>query len=148
MIIHRGDFWIGVLIFLLLLSIVFWGNITIDLTLHDTYFVIPYQHFIAPTIIWFSCVFGFYSWSYKIQRPLRLWIVVVHVSISWVTTLMYINQLWGHQIALTGFSKRYFLQTTESLPNFSVLGFIFLIFSVNQLLLLLSALQKYFLQRH
>lgn len=115
--IKRGDFWIGVLIFLLSLTTVLWGDLSIDITLHDTYFVISYPKILYPTIFWFSINLILYNQLIRIKKSIGTWTQVIHIFLSYITTFIYIFQFWCSILALSGLTRRYFSVIVDLQPN-------------------------------
>ena len=132
--VKRGDFWIGLLILLLSLTMVLWGDITIDITLHDTYFVAHYSQFLYPTILWFSINLFLYNLLIRKKKPIGKWIQVSHILISYLTTFIYIFQFWGTTFALTGLMRRYFSTDADFHPDVKITGLNFLTFMAVQLI--------------
>jgi heme/copper-type cytochrome/quinol oxidase subunit 1 len=130
---RRGDFWLAGLVFVLICSTVFWGNLTVDINLHDTYYVINYATFIIPTVIYFALVaFVYYRLAVR-KLSLPDWLFATHIGVSYISTFIYILSNWGHVLALSGAAGRYF--SVDSLQPHSGLNLFalnFTAFAVSQ----------------
>lgn len=95
----------------------FLGNVTVDLPLSDTYFVVGHFHMVmgvSPILVVFGAI---YHWYPKITG--RMWNVTLGKVHFWVTFLgTYAIYLPMHYLGILGVPRRYYaLGTTDFLPD-------------------------------
>ncbi|MEL7145719.1 MAG: hypothetical protein AAFO69_05090, partial [Bacteroidota bacterium] len=84
---------------------------SIDINVHDTYFVLSYLYALLPPLVTYLLVVTFY-WQLGKRKvnigPVFQW---VHVILSYLTTIFYVFQTFGEQIGVSGMTNRYFAIT-------------------------------------
>ena len=119
-------------------TILVWGELTIDINLHDTYIVTKYSHFLYPTILWFAVNLILYFVLIKKKKEIGRWTQLTHISLSFLTTFIYIYQVWGSTIAMSGLTKWYFSSNADLQPDGTIVILNFLTFIVIQLVFIIT----------
>ena len=132
--VKKAQFWFLLLIFLLLLSTVLWSNLSIDLNLHDTYFVVSYLYAVVPPCFIFALVLVGYYWLGQRQLTINPVFKWLHIIVSYITTWVYLTHLFGLQIHMTSFTRRYWaLSNVEAQTANTTLLIAFVLFFTFQL---------------
>ncbi|RZS91900.1 hypothetical protein [Aquimarina brevivitae] len=84
---------------LILLFGYWFGNNTLDLNIHDTYYVISYWH-IAKMISLFFGILGVLYWIFKVLKiNLLQALILIHIYITWIgSVLILLLGLFNHSV--------------------------------------------------
>lgn len=97
----------------------FLGNSAVDITLHDTYFVVAHFHLVMGSAAFFGLLAGVYHWFPKMfGRMLDNRLGYLHFWFSFVGIYLVFFPL--HYIGIAGFPRRYYSFT--SFDSFSAFG--------------------------
>ncbi len=97
----------------------FLGNSAVDITLHDTYFVVAHFHLVMGSAAFFGMLAGIYHWFPKMYgRMLDNRLGYIHFWLSFVGIYLVFFPL--HYIGIAGFPRRYYSFT--SFDAFSTFG--------------------------
>lgn len=103
----RGDFWISIMILILLISMKIWDRLAIDVAIHDTYYVIEYTTFVIPNILFFTFIGVIYFLLGRKNKEFTPRITLFHLLFTLTSTLIYFWIFFGKTIALSGFERKY-----------------------------------------
>lgn len=86
------------------------GNSALDITLHDTYFVVAHFHLVMGSAAFFGMVAGVYHWYPKMfGRMMNNTLGYIHF---WVTFIcVYLVFFPQHYLGIAGFPRRYYAYT-------------------------------------
>jgi cytochrome c oxidase subunit 1 len=102
---------------------IFLGNSTIDIQLHDTYFVVAHFHLVMGSASFFGLLAGVYHWFPKMWgRMLDERLGYIHFWMTFVGVYMVFFPL--HYIGIAGFPRRYYSFTSfDAFSGFADLNY-------------------------
>lgn len=108
---RKGAFWAWLLVLILVLSTFRWGNTTVDVNLHDTYFVVTYSRSVIPNMLFFSVIGICYHILDRNGKRFIDWYDSLYVFATYLTTFLYLLVTFGNQqlierdlqVGVTGF---------------------------------------------
>ena len=132
----------SLLALLLCLTMVLWGGLAVDVNFLGIHVVAEYATFMAPTVFWFS-VNALLSFILAKQgKSLGPWTQTTHILLSFITAAIYIYQIWGVPILLSGLARRYYSVGADGPSNESVLLLNGLVFLTSQLVFIATFAAK------
>ena len=139
----RGDVWIVIYAAMIGISIGFWRHISVDIQLHDTYYVIHYSSITIPVTLYLVTSALVYFISYR-RSALNQMLTLIHISFT-IFSLSYL--LWimfGQQISLTGPTNRYYSYHSSGgkLENAALIITNLFLFAIGQIVLVVNIIRS------
>ncbi|WHZ09407.1 MAG: Alternative cytochrome c oxidase polypeptide CoxN [Cytophagales bacterium] len=113
---------------------IFLGNSSVDIQLHDTYFVVAHFHLVMGSASFFGMLAGVYHWFPKMfGRMMNEKLGYVHFWITFIGVYMVFFPM--HYIGIAGFPRRYYSWTNfETFSGFTDLNMVVSISAIVTLL--------------
>ncbi len=123
---------------------IFLGNSTIDIQLHDTYFVVAHFHIVMGLAAFFGMFAGIYHWFPKMYgRYMNNTLGYIHFFVTIVASYMIFWPM--HYLGMTGVPRRYFqFDAFEQFDQYADMNVFITVFAIVAFLVQLVFLYNYF----
>jgi cytochrome c oxidase subunit I len=123
---------------------IFLGNSTIDIQLHDTYFVVAHFHIVMGLAAFFGMFAGIYHWFPKMYgRYMNNTLGYIHFFVTIVASYMIFWPM--HYLGMTGVPRRYFqFDAFEQFNQYADMNIFITVFAIVAFLVQLVFLYNYF----